>query len=59
MGLIWLLALVFLTSESPANHKFISQAEKEYILENTQKNNSNKNVRFILANFNLKIEFKS
>jgi MFS family permease len=36
-GVIWTLLVVFITADSPADHRFISQQEKEYILEETKK----------------------
>lgn len=37
VGIVWVILWVALTAKSPAEHHFISQAEKEYIIANTKK----------------------
>lgn len=37
-GLVWSLVFFLLTSETPNSHKFISDAEREYINEGTKSN---------------------
>ena len=37
MGVSWFFLFIFLTSKTPQNHKFISDKEKSFILEETKK----------------------
>ena len=46
-GIVWLLMLLFLTSDSPLNHGFISQTEKNYIIANIPSANVQKKVDFV------------
>ena len=35
--MLWSVAFYFLSSNSPENHRFISQEERDYILQETRK----------------------
>ena len=37
MGVSWFLLLMVLTASNPNSHRFISNEEKEYIIEETKK----------------------
>lgn len=36
MGVAWFFLFIFLTSNTPQNHRFISKAEKTFILAETK-----------------------
>ena len=47
IGLVWSILWVILYTDSPRDHRFISVAEKYFILENTQQQlNDNSKVKF-------------
>ena len=62
MGVCWFLLLMVLTSSNPNNHRFISNDEKEFIIEETKKSietrkmcESVRKIRQIIKNPNYKI----
>ena len=59
-GLIWCVAWFFLAANTPDQHKFISEVEKNYILNNIQETNRKDLVRKrIIFFFNIFIYFCS
>ena len=46
-GLIWVVVMFVLFSDTPDSHKFISQEEKDYIIEQTESSQFKKNLVFI------------
>jgi hypothetical protein len=49
MGIVWFVAWMILAAKSPSHHRFISEREKQYILDQTSEANSNTNkqVKFL------------
>ena len=46
-GIVWLFMLLIFTSDSPLNHGFISQTEKNYIIANIPPANVQKKVKSV------------
>ena len=47
VGIVWFILLMILTSDSPQNHKFISENERDYIIESIGgESNSSSNSKY-------------
>lgn len=44
-GIVWMFLLLFLVSDSPTNHRFISQVERNYILKHIPETNTKKRLK--------------
>ena len=45
IGIVWSILMMILNSDSPTNHKFISAAEKYYIMESIDGVKTNYNIK--------------